>query len=451
MNWFWKRSSSRLSAFRAYVGAIGGVLFRGCGALLTLAIFTLTARGMSVDDFGRLAVWFNIINFLAILAVLGQETLITRSWGQYAGTDDAQAWGAYVFGWLVTVASVAVVAAVMIRVGPLLFPQSPRATFWAAAFFLVTQALLSYGAHACRMIVGFTVSETSRELVWRSIVIAVVVWDRLHSELKVEDVFVAAGICQLISLGLALYPILLAYRRRMSRELRFDEWELWLRRSWAMWQSAVVEAGGAYADVVLIGSIASAEEAGRYFVAARLAAVFLMVQGGLSTSIFGASSRLYFSGRIDELQRLLSMLVLVAIAALAPVLALLYAFGDRLLEIFGAHYVGAYPTMVVLATGTFIVAACGSASVVLLTTGRESLYSRVIAAASPARVVATAGLAWGFGAIGAAFGQVMINAPLAIWLTILCRRETGLDTSALGAISLLGERRDADAHTLGSK
>jgi len=46
-------------------------------------MFTIAARVIGPTEFGQFAIWFNLVSFLAIIALCGQETLIVRSWNEY--------------------------------------------------------------------------------------------------------------------------------------------------------------------------------------------------------------------------------------------------------------------------------------------------------------------------------------------------------------------------------
>ncbi len=130
---------------------------------------------------------------------------------------------------------------------------------------------------------------------------------------------------------------------------------------------------------------------------------------------------------------------------LAPLLLLIYAFGAPLLTIFGGSYASVYPTLVVLSTACFTMSLGGSASVILLTTGHERLYSRVITAATLGRVAFTAVLAWRFGAFGAACGWALVNAPLFLALSVICKRATGVDTSILSVVAYVQKKIGGEA------
>jgi O-antigen/teichoic acid export membrane protein len=154
----------------------------------------------------------------------------------------------------------------------------------------------------------------------------------------------------------------------------------------------------------------------------------------LNTYSFSHSASLYFSGQIARLQEIVRALVIVSTALLTPCVLLIYVFGAEILTLFGERYATVYPTLIVLSTACFLMSLTGSASVILLTTGNELIYSRIITLATVARVAFTAVLAWRFGAFGAACGWALVNAPLFMILSVVCRRLCGVDTSILSVL-----------------
>jgi O-antigen/teichoic acid export membrane protein len=422
----------RLRSHRTALAAVFAMGIKGSGALLTIAIFTLAARAMSADEFGQLAVWFNVMGFLGIAAVFGQDTLIARSWGEYNGRGQSEAaHGAYRFGWRMTIISGAVFVFGLLVIAPMTTMKIAPAALYAAAAFLFAQTMLHYSSHSSRVVVGFVVSETNRELTWRLVLLLAVVWAALHQGLTPVEFFGAGATGMVLSLVVQLRAVRRKFAAEPIARVRETDSPAWFARSRAMWLSAIVEAASLYADVMLIGYFASPAVAGEYFVAARIANIFLMVNTGLNTYTFQHSASLYFSGQIHRLQDILRSLASVALAFLLPALIVIVIFGKLILTIFGAHYAADYPALIVLTTGTFLISLCGSASVILLTTGHEKLYSRVAMGATVARILLTAALASQFGALGAACGWTLVNAPLAMVLAVVCRAVCGVDPSAL--------------------
>ena len=80
-------------------GSAAALAIKFTGSVLGFAMFALAARSMEAHDFGTLAVIFNAMSFLAVIAACGQETLIVRSWDEYCGSQrPALASGALRFG-----------------------------------------------------------------------------------------------------------------------------------------------------------------------------------------------------------------------------------------------------------------------------------------------------------------------------------------------------------------
>src|SRR5258705_8009777 len=67
-------------------GAASVLAIRFSAALAGFAMFALLSRHMEPAAFGTLAIIFNAVSFLAVVALCGQETLIVRSWDEYCRT-----------------------------------------------------------------------------------------------------------------------------------------------------------------------------------------------------------------------------------------------------------------------------------------------------------------------------------------------------------------------------
>ncbi len=446
--------SGRMAQIPAWVQshrmAFAGVVVMGVkasGALLTLLVFTFAARAMTADDFGRLAIWFNMLGFLGIAATFGQDTLVARSFGEYAGKGDYRlAWGAYRYGWRMTIISAIVFAVGVVILGPFFFPSVARTAFLAAAMFLLTQTSLHYSSHATRVAVNFVVSEVNREITWRVVLLVVVIWSILHQGLTPTEFFAASAVGQLLSLAAQLTFTRGTYLRspavgQLSDEVKPE----WAARAHSMWLSAAVEAASLYFDVMLIGYFASPAVAGDYFAATRIANIFQLVSGGVATYSFTHASNLYFSGQIEKLQDMLRSLALAVSMIITPLFMLIILFGDTILTIFGARYATVYPTLAMLSAGAFVMALSGTPSVLLLTTGHEQLYSRVITVSAVLRMALTSMLAVTFGPFGAACGWAIVNAPLTISLALICRAKLGVDPSI---VSIFRGARPASTETV---
>jgi len=454
---FLKRSAilKRLENWRPAIASIFAMSLKAAGALITIGIFTLAARAMSADEFGQLAIWFNAMSLLAVAAVFGQDTLISRSWGEHSGRGEHHvAKDAYRFGWQMTLLSGCVFVVGLFAVVPFLDIKIGQTALYACAFFLFMQTMLHFSSHSSRMVAGFIVSEVNRELVWRFVLLFVILWAILHQGLTLGQFFFAAAGGMILSVVFQSIAVRRKFATMEKTErsadiptspinrsllsslfLPRDLSRQWFSRASAMWLSAVVEAVSQYADVMLIGYFASPAVAGDYFVAARIANVFPMVTTGLHTYSMTHSAHLFFSGQIHRLQFILRSLALVSLAFLLPPVVLILIAGEPILSIFGPRYVAVYPTLIVLTLASFARSLCGPAPGILLTTGHERLYSWIVILATLARMATTAILAKDYGALGAAWGWTIGNLPLALALVVICRAVCSVDTSVLAILS----------------
>src|SRR5262249_52818513 len=94
-------------------GSASALAIKFAAAIAGFAMFALSSRYMEPASFGSLAIIFNAMSFLAVVALCGQETLIVRSWEEYRGSNRPElARGALTFG-----IQVAAGSALMMAVG----------------------------------------------------------------------------------------------------------------------------------------------------------------------------------------------------------------------------------------------------------------------------------------------------------------------------------------------
>ena len=109
--------SSRFAGAGIAQGALVAFLVKLGGSSLNIVMFTIAARIIGPAEFGQFAIWFNLVSFLAIIALCGQETLIVRSWNEYTHQHRYDlARGAILFG-IVVCASAALFCAGCVAAG----------------------------------------------------------------------------------------------------------------------------------------------------------------------------------------------------------------------------------------------------------------------------------------------------------------------------------------------
>src|SRR5438477_6339085 len=166
-----QRISARLAASTMARGAMLALIIKVGGSFLNIAMLTIAARTMAPLEFCMFAIWFNVICFLSVIALCGQETLIVRSWSEYIQQRRHDlARGALTFGIIVCLMASTLLAAGVAAVNAVMGWRTSSALIIAVCLFLVAQTLLLFIANAARTIIGFVFGEGMRET-WRGVVV----------------------------------------------------------------------------------------------------------------------------------------------------------------------------------------------------------------------------------------------------------------------------------------
>lgn len=407
---------------------------------LNLLMLTLIARGMGAHEFGIFAFWYNGLVFLAVAAGLGQEKLILRHWSEFRARE---AWdlarGALRFGTATSIAGSLVVATAVLLTG--LATGSDPALVVAAAAFLVMQTLFFYSAHVARAAVG-VLRAHAHELTWRAVVIVATLAALMSGRaFQTTHFFVAAT----AGLAVGLVAQIVSVRDVLPREirqasLRIERWS-WSVRSMKMSLGGNLEAAGQYLEVIAVGLALEPSAAGAYFVASRLANIFLMISSGLDSFTTRQIPALFYAGGPAAVTPLLRKLAVLTGVPVAVGLAGIVLFGHPILGLFGEAYRTAYPILVTLAAGTAILALTGPSMPVLVLTGHEGTYSLCLGATLAARLAAVVALAHWYGPVGAAAGSAAVTVAGGIALALACRVKAGIDPAVTSILAPAREPR----------
>ncbi len=420
-------------------GIIGTMLMKAASAIIAFALFSFATNAAGAEEFGKFSIYFSVASMLSIVAAGGQELQVVRSWSEYLaqGRPD-KAVGALRYGWMVSIAGVVLVSA-LVAVALLYHadwnPLHIDGNYWliiTTITFLGANTLSLYSSHAARAIVGITVGDAHYELTWRSIAIAfLAVCLIVGYQVKTEEIL---GV---FSIGLLVVIITQVYfvRRNVTKTVgdtkpSYDNKE-WAPRSARLWLASIMEASNQHLEVFLIGILLDPVAAGAYFVASRLSNAFALAAGGITTFGTRRVPGLYFAGKIAELKHTLQLMALMSLVIVLGGLGTVLVAGDYLLLIFGRSYMEYYDVFLILSVGTALTAANGPASAFLMLTGHEGRYMKIVTATLLYRVVGFVLVIPTFGIVGAATVTASLMVGMALVLNIMCRRLTGMDSSIL--------------------
>jgi O-antigen/teichoic acid export membrane protein len=211
------------------------------------------------------------------------------------------------------------------------------------------------------------------------------------------------------------------------------------RTDWKAWRGPLIPLAGASVlfamvqqlDVVVVGTLLGASEAGSYFAAQKTASLMglVMIAGGMVAAPLMSAA--FQGGRTTELQRICKFLsVAIAVATLVG-FAVLAFVGGELLALFDPAYRSAHGLLMVLALGYAIDALAGPTAYLMQMTKLENDYLKIMAMAYAIVLALQLFLVPRYGAMAAAvattFGYVVWN----IAAIALLRRDVGVDSSLL--------------------
>lgn len=186
-------------------------------------------------------------------------------------------------------------------------------------------------------------------------------------------------------------------------------------------------------DLIILGSLRGAEDAGIYAVAARAAALVPFISAAANMALAPRIARLYAARDHDRLQRMITAAARRIFVTSAPFAILLIVAAWWLLYyFFGARYTPATLALRILAGSQLAVLAIGSVGTILNMAGHERRSMVGLTMAVVLNIVLNLILIPRFGPEGAAIasGTSLVFAQLLLWYWI--RRHLHLRPSALG-------------------
>lgn len=403
-------------------------------------LIMLAARVLDTEAFGVFSILFAAAGLFCIVATFGQQVSIMRWWNEYtAAGDPSTLKGVLRFSAATVFAGCAIVAA-----GFYFWAASTHTLLLAAAvtLYMVSQAVVLTSSHLVRTAISVGAGDGYGNLlvsVPALIYLAAVLVAGGTAEASTVFFLFAAGAFAAIALHFVFLrrKIRALYPNFASARPRYDTAD-WRARSFKLWISNGLEAANQYLDVLIIGYLMSPTVAGAYFVTTRLANAFATASDTMHMFSTRHIPDLYYRGEFKQLNSLLNSVAGITLAVIAVGMVIILAGGQFFLMVFNEAYVPYYPALALLCFGTAAVAAAGPSGSILMLTGHEGRYLKVIALTVLIRAVGFFTLIPAFGIMGAVSATTISFVFMTAMLRYQSKKLTGLDGSVL---RLLGERR----------
>lgn len=428
----------------ALFGSLVTLVIKTSSAGLIYLMFILISRAMSITEFGKFGFSFNIASFFAIVASCGVHVGINRWWPEYVAKDDGLlAVVAFFWGLRVTVAA-AILASVFVALGAVVAGQVVRSSQMAVlvgSLLILPLALADYLANAMRAQGSTVWSQLPKDIFWRLVscgmAAAAIFWGLTVS----AEVALVALAGTLLILLVAQLQISLGYVRAVLRTQDVDRHIVeaaqrgWVTTAWPIWLVAVLSALVQNVDVLLVGTFVSMTESAQYFAAVRTVGLIGLMHVAATLMLGPVISRLLYSGQVDELQKILRIVMSAVLAATIGVTILIVVLGESLLGLFGEQFRSGYATLLILTVGFACNALCGSVGYVLMLSGNEKVFLKILAISFGCGLVVQLSSIAHFGSLGVAAGSTFSLVVSGLWARAVSIQRLGIDPTALSIIA----------------
>lgn len=400
---------------------------------LMLLVSLLLSRLLGAEEFGRYAYALSWAQLLLVVVLLGLDRYLVREVAVQITRNDLALLGGVLrrSSQGVLLASL-IVAAGFAALFPLLFHQNTavdRGMVQATQLAMLLLPVLAFIKLRQSVLLGLDRAAISHigELVAipSLFLLAVVCWWLLPVRVLTAQITLGLQIGATVLALVWLWRLSDRYLPQGLRDVRPRyQSARWIRQSLPMLAVASIQVINARVDVLMVGSMLGADDAGVYSIANRGASIGLTVYFAVNAAIAPVAASLHEKGEHGQLQLVLGRAARMGMLATLPLSGVLVAFAPFIMGLFGADFVvGAVPLMI-LASGIFASLLFGNGNTVLLMSDREVLAAVAVGISAAVNAGLNLLLIPRLGMTGAALalvsGQLMAlgGAAFMVWRTM---------------------------------
>ena len=205
----------------------------------------------------------------------------------------------------------------------------------------------------------------------------------------------------------------------------------WLSLGGVLLATTVVQEALNQVDIVMLGYLASAREAGLFAAAWRVASLASFAVAAMTTVSGPLIASSYDKGDFDSLGRIARSTARIGFGAALLICVPLALIGGLILRLFGPEFPAAYPALLVLLVGSLANAFTGAVAYLMTMTGRHSHALAIFAGALGASVILNMLLIPQLSIVGAAIASTVGTVGWNLVMLVYVRRAMGIDASAM--------------------
>jgi O-antigen/teichoic acid export membrane protein len=423
-------------------GASGSFALKVSNAGLRFLMSLLLARLLGASGFGAYSLALAWAGILSIPAMLGFDRLLIREISVYRSRSE---WG-LMKGVLTRTSQAALGASLLLALamGAVAWALSGRLepqvlySLWVAAALVPLMSLSRLRQGALRgmqhVVSGQFPEQLLRPLLF--ILFIGVGYLLLNDDLSAP---VAVGL-NAAAVAFALLVVAVFLRRNLPRETREAEpsyrSRLWLSSAIPLIFVAGAQVINVRADIIMVGAIAGAREAGIYTVASRGAELVGFVLMAANAALGPVFASLYNSDDLERLQRLVTRSVRLIFLAALPIAVALIVFGNWFMLLFGEEFVRGDLALALLSVGRLISTAAGPVAILLLMPGNERRAAVGVGIGPALNIGLNAALIPSLGIEGAAISTASSTVIWNLLLAVFVYRRLGIHPTVLGRLNM---------------
>lgn len=420
-------------------GASAALVLRASGAGLKYLMEILFARWLGAEHYGAFAYAYNWAQLLSVLAGLGLVTTVLRYVPEYR---TEQAWpklrGLVVQSQLLTVAA----GTALFGLGALVLWMVPYEHWWTLLLglaCLVPMALINVQSSLVRGLKQISAAFVGKYVLWPVGSIAVV-----YGLLRVSET--PSGRLATGGVAVALSVIALGQMGLVRRVFPADVWsapaDVSATRQWLLVSMPLLLMSGFQivlnrADVLMVGTLLGATEAGLYNAGARTGRLLAFLLSAFNAIAAPMIGEYWADGDLEALEDLVTTVVRWVFWPSLVLATGLFAFSKPILGLFGNEFVSAWPVLILVGTGQLVHAVTGPVGYLMGLTGHERESAWVFGGSAVLNVVLNLILIPFFGLVGSAAATMTSVTVQNLWLARLVRRRVGISIVSVWRRALL--------------
>ncbi len=416
---------------KAFAGQVSAVFsLNVVNRLLTFVLFICISRMIGVAEFGEYALAWSWLQILLIPAKFGMDAAAVRFQAAYRSEEN---WSLFQGHWrysarFVIAASLGVcLLASAAALG--ILGESMRGTFLIAFAMLPVFALIFLFRAALRAVdlplAGQAPETLLRPILQLFLLAALFLLTSFHTA---EAVMTATLFSMIATLAVMAFYLTRAHRNFAPEAPQYRGPE-WLSYGFFMVLSSGFMTVQQQTDIVMIGALLGAEEAGLYTVAQRIAMLAGFVLMAANYIVSSRISALHASCEKTALQKLLTQCALLIFFGTIAITAFAALFAEFLLGLFGQEFTASSNALYLLLAGQVVTALAGPVGNLMVMTDyhRQAMY--ILSFTVAFNIAANYVLIGMFGIEGSAMATAVTSVLWSLGALLYITKKLGLDPS----------------------